>query len=162
MKIIRALASAAILAGLATGSACAKSPEHQADQASPTTTHGTGNAATMNGHFTATYTKGGASSNVDWYFTPCGDGCAQVAIGHSGSAPLQAHLVDGRWVLENNKDSGRCPDGSTPSNGTFASRMVWDPTTLGGTVQQTLTQPGCGVAAGTAMGEQHLQLKQAT
>ena len=168
MMITRALASAAILTGLAAGTACT-SPQREAGRAAPETSPAAVNttapagapATTMHGHFMATYTKNDKSTSVDWYFTPCGDGCASVAIGHPGSSPLQARLVNGQWTMDNKNDSARCPDGSFTSTGIFASHFTWDPRTLTGTVQQTLTQPACGAEAGTNMGEQHLQLKQA-
>ena len=174
MIITRALASAAILTGLAAGTACT-SPHREAGSAAPETSPAAANttppagqpaaapgqpATTMHGHFLATYTKNGKSTSVDWYFTPCGDGCASVAIGHPAtSPPLEARLVNGQWTMDNKNDSGRCPDGSFTSAGIFASHITWDPRTLTGKVQQTLTQPGCGVEGGTDMGAQDLQLK---
>ena len=168
MMITRAMASAAILTSLAAGTACTSPQQREAERTAPATTPAVVNttapagqpASTMNGHYLATYTKNGKSTSVDWYFTPCGEGCASVAIGRPvTSPPLQARLVNGQWTMDNKNDSGRCPDGSSTSAGIFASHLTWDPSTLKGTVQQTITQPACGVEGGTDMGVQDLQLK---
>jgi hypothetical protein len=63
MTVTRAIAATAMFAGLAIGTA---SPAW-ADQ-------------TMSGHNIETVTdpSSGQSITNDWYFTPCGDGCASV------------------------------------------------------------------------------------
>ena len=114
-------------------------------------------ASTMNGHYTYTSTgANGQSVTSDWYITPCGDGCVNVATGSGGSA--EARLVNGQWTGDANSDA-KCPDGTIVPNA-FASHYAWDPNTLAGTVAVTYTAPACGSSAGTT-GTNHMQLRQA-
>ena len=83
MAVTRAIAATAMIAGLAVGAASAA-------WADP---------PTMNGHYIRTVTSpAGQAINVDWYFAPCGDGCASVALTAGGEAFGQARLVNGQWT----------------------------------------------------------------
>jgi hypothetical protein len=82
----------------------------------------------------------------DWYFTPCGDGCASVARTPGGPPLGQAKLVNGQWVLDTT-DAAECPDGTTVPDAIAAHRS-WDPNTLAGTVQTTGKEGACGVPPG--------------
>jgi hypothetical protein len=82
----------------------------------------------------------------DWYFSPCGDGCASAAHTPGGPPVGQAHLVNGQWVLETT-DAAECPDGTVVPNA-VAGRRTWDPNTLAETVQTTGILPACGNPAG--------------
>jgi hypothetical protein len=63
MTFTRGIAAAAMLAGLAVGTASGAWADPR-----------------MSGHYTWTSTSPtGESSSGDYYFTPCGDGCASVA-----------------------------------------------------------------------------------
>jgi hypothetical protein len=139
MTITRAIAAAAMLAGLPVGAASTA-------WADP---------PTMNGHYirTVTNAKGQAVTN-DWYFTPCGDGCAQLTT----PPTAQAQLVNGQWTMDLVSDAV-CPDGSTVPAARGAHYM-WDPNTLAGTVQITVNVPACGEAVGQ-IGTAKLQLRQA-
>ena len=85
MMITRGIAAAAMLAGLAAGTASTASA-----------------APTMSGHYIVNETSPqGYSTTMDWHFTPCGDGCASVTIGGPAPGPMgQARLVtgNGHWI----------------------------------------------------------------
>jgi hypothetical protein len=100
---------------------------------------------TMSGHYIWTTTNpSGRSSSGDFYFTPCGDGCASVASAPGGPAFGRARLVNGRWTL----------DGTWPircSDGTSAAEQYhdwWDPNTLTGSEVWSYGVPACGQPAG--------------
>jgi len=139
MTVTRAIAATAMLAGLAVGAAS------------------TAWAVTMSGHYiyTSTNPTTGQSRTADWYFTPCGDGCAIVAI-PGGFSP--ARLVNGQWTMDATVDV-QCTDGTVVAR---ASRdhFTWDPNTLAGTTEVTDTVPACGNPAGYQQ-INNLQLKQA-
>ena len=60
----------------------------------------------------------GQSITNDWYFTPCGDGCASVV---SNGSPLgQTRLVNGQWVMDVDGYPAGCADGSTVPNAATA------------------------------------------
>ena len=128
MTITRGIAAAATFAAVAVGAA---SPAWATQ--------------TMSGHYIATETAaGGQSSTTDWYFTPCGDGCANVTIG-TGTGTSQARLVNNQWALDI-AHTTVCPDGSeAPSSGT--AHITWDPNTLAGSAQITEKIATCGAAA---------------
>ena len=132
MTITQGIAVAATFAAVAVGAA---SPAW-ADQ-------------TMSGHDIETVTdpSSGQSITNDWYFTPCGDGCASVAIRPDASAPSQARLVNGQWTLDSAVHTLSCPDGTVLPNAVSA-HYTWDPNTLAGTVQVTNNVPACGNPAG--------------
>jgi hypothetical protein len=131
MAIARGFAAAAMLAGLAVGTAT------------------TAWADPMSGSYTLTsISPGGTKMTTDWTVQPCGggyggDGCIYVKAGAGGS---QAHLIDGQWVLDTMNDL-RCPDGQYLMFATNA-HMVWDPNTLAGTNQISYIMPACGHPAG--------------
>jgi hypothetical protein len=101
-------------------------------------------APVMSGHYIETETApDGRSSTNDWYFTPCGDGCADVSNPATRSG-FRATLVNGQWTMDST-DNVVCSDGTTEDNSTSA-HYTWDPNTLAGTVQRTQTQPVCGHA----------------
>lgn len=103
-------------------------------------------ASDMNGHYTYTETDPtGQVATSDWYVTPCGDGCADVAF-TPGGPTRQAHLVNGQWTLDST-DSLECEDGTKVPNATNA-HFTWDPNTLTGKVATTDIVPVCGEQPG--------------
>jgi hypothetical protein len=132
MTITRGFAATAIFAGLAVGTASAAWAE-----------------TTMSGHYLRIETdpQTGQSETDDWYATPCGDGCASLALTPGGPAISQARLVNGQWTLESAIHTLNCPDGTVASNAVSA-HYTWDPDTLAGTVQLTSNVPACGIPAG--------------
>jgi hypothetical protein len=67
MTVTRAMAATAMLAGLAAGTASTAwaGPSDRTPQ--------------MSGHYIETDTsENGQTTTSDWYFTPCGDGCASA------------------------------------------------------------------------------------
>jgi hypothetical protein len=142
MTITRGIAVVATFAGVAVGAA----RPAWADQ-------------TMSGHDIETVTdpSSGQSITNDWYFTPCGDGCASVV---SNGSPLgQTRLVNGRWVMDVDGYPAGCADGSTVPNAA-AAHFTWDPNTLAGTQQITDKVPVCGNPAGFTL-TNNFQLRQA-
>jgi hypothetical protein len=112
----------------------------------------------MSGHYIVTETAGDRSTTDQWYFAPCGDGCASVAH-HAAKDFGQAHLVGGQWVLDVTGETAMCPDGTQVPNA-LSAHYTWDPRTLAGTVQHTADAPQCGDPAGyqTTI---NIQLRQA-
>jgi hypothetical protein len=98
----------------------------------------------MNGHYVMTVTSdSGETTTSDWYFTPCGDGCASVAVTPGGSAFGQAQFRDGQWTLVWHSDVV-CP-GGTHIPGALSSYDTWDPDTLAGTdLAATTLKQTCG------------------
>jgi hypothetical protein len=128
MAIERGIAAAAILTGLTIALAAPSSADD------------------FNGHYTFTETDpSGHASSSDWYVTPCGDGCASVAL-TPGGPTKQAHLNNGQWNLDST-DSLECEDGSSAPDATTA-HFNWDANTLAGTVVSTDVKPVCGQQAG--------------
>src|ERR1700722_11946064 len=83
-------------------------------------------APAMSGHYAVTITlvTGGQPTNFDWYFTPCGDGCANIAGEAPSNPPFgQAQLVNGLWTLEDTAPVA-CPDGTSVPNAT-GQTWVW-------------------------------------
>jgi hypothetical protein len=115
----------------------------------------------MSGHYIEpdTAPTTGQTTTLDWYFTPCGDGCASAAHTPNGPAQTQAKLVNGQWKMETGPDQVVCTDG-TKINSALSSFMTWDPNTLAGTVQITYQVPACGHPAGTQQ-TVNMQLRQA-
>ena len=140
MAIARGIAAAAMLTGIAFGTASTAWAEQP----------------TMSGHYIETVTNSaGQSTTNDWYFTPCGDGCASATVnGEQG----QARLVNGQWTIDM---VGRqvCGDGTEVPNATSAHR-TWDPNTLAGTDQQVYMQAACGQPPGYTRTNQ-IQLRPA-
>jgi hypothetical protein len=130
MTFTRGIAAAAMLAGLAIGTASTAWA-----------------APTMSGHYIRTDTEpqSGRATTEDWYFTPCGDGCASVAHTSGGQPWGQAHLVNGQWVLVTDGNT-KCQDGTVVPNADD-DHYAWDPNTLAGTVQVTEKIATCGATA---------------
>lgn len=138
MGVTRGIAAAAMLAGLAIGTASTA-------RATPT----------MSGHYIATFTAStGQSTTNDWYFTPCGDGCAQL----TRPVTAQARFVNGRWTVDSTADA-TCPDGTSVPHA-LTAHDTWDPNTLAGTDQITHNLAACGNPA-AHQATNKLQLKQA-
>ncbi|MBV8965071.1 MAG: hypothetical protein JO191_02730 [Mycobacteriaceae bacterium] len=130
MAIAQGLSAAAICAGLAIGLAAPASA-----------------APTMNGHYIATATNSaGQSGTDDWYFTPCGDGCASAANSPGGQPFGQARLVNGQWAIDF-VSGALCADRSIVPNAQ-SNHYTWDPNTLAGTQEFTYNVPACGSATG--------------
>jgi hypothetical protein len=128
MAIERGIAAAAIFTGLAIALAAPSSADD------------------FNGHYTFTETEpNGPAASSDWYVTPCGDGCVNVAL-KPGGPTKQAHLNNGQWSLDST-DSLECEDGTSAPDATTA-HFTWDANTLTGTVVSTDTKPVCGQQAG--------------
>jgi hypothetical protein len=130
MIVFRGVAVAAMLATLGVGAA------------TPAVA-----APVLRGHYIRETTKpGGNPVEFDWYFTPCGDGCTDVAH-PAGAAPFgRARIINGQWNLDATS-SANCPDGTAVPNA-LTDHYVWDPLTLQGTAQITGTLPACGEPAG--------------
>ncbi|BDE12172.1 hypothetical protein Mkiyose1665_21690 [Mycobacterium kiyosense] len=129
---MRYLAAATVLAGL-VGLAAGTVGTARAD-------------TTMSGHYTWTTTSPqGSTSSGDFYFTPCGDGCASAALTAGGPSVGQAKLVNGQWVM-NGTWPQRCSDGSTTG---LPYVDTWDPVTLAGTETITFTSTACGATVGS-------------
>jgi hypothetical protein len=142
MAIARAVAVTAMLAGVALGLAA---PVTAADQ--------------MSGHYIETETDpaDGHTDTYDWYFTPCGAGCASIT-GARGGQFGQAQLVNGQWTFDTSADDD-CTDGTRTPNA-LSIHYAWDPNTLAGTVLATRTVPVCGYSAGSQY-SLNVQLTQA-
>ena len=130
MTLTRGIAAAAMLAGLAVGTAS-----------------GAWADPTMSGHYTWTSTSPtGESSSGDYYFTPCGDGCASVASTPGGPAVVHVRLVNSQWTMDGTW-SVRCSDGTSGAK-PEPYHDTWDPNTLAGTDTLTYSVPACGHPAG--------------
>jgi hypothetical protein len=144
MTITRRLAAAAILAGVAVGTASTA----LADQ------------PTMSGHYVKTASAvsappGTPPTTSDWYATPCGDGCASIS--DPGGVLGQAQLVNGQWTMDATTNA-QCVDGSqVPS--ALSVHYTWDPNTLAGSSQTTAKVPECGQSPGYQQ-TNNLQLRQ--
>jgi hypothetical protein len=141
MTITRGIATAAMLAVLAAGTASTAWAD-----------------TTMSGHYIVTNTSpAGITYNDDWYFTPCGDGCADwSAPAYSSSG--RAQLVNGQWTMNANANAV-CDDNTHVPNA-LGSQYIWDPNTLAGTVVATTNVPACGKPAGYQQ-TNTIQLRQA-
>jgi hypothetical protein len=119
------LAATAVFAGIALGPA----PPASA-------------APAMNGHYvvTVTNTTTGQTTTDDWYFTPCGDGCASVQPWG------RAQLANGQWTLDTTNNA-LCRNDITVYRAEDA-HYIWDPNTLAGTVQLTGKSTACGRPVG--------------
>lgn len=100
-------------------------------------------APAMSGHYVSIVTSGsGEVTTSDWYFTPCGEGCASVANSPGGPAFGEARMFDGQWTLAWHSDAF-CSSG-TRVPGAYASYATWDPNTLAGKNESGITKPICG------------------
>lgn len=98
----------------------------------------------------------GESGNGDWYATPCGVGCLQIA--GFGTA----FLSDGWWTMERVGDAdcvraGRWSDSGNPNAATFD--YTWNAATGRGSDRITYNVTACGRRAGSTQTNQ-LQLIQ--
>jgi hypothetical protein len=85
----------------------------------------------------------GLSATHDWYFTPCGDGCADGALRPGGQTRGQAKLVAGQWEMDLGKSYADCPDGSRVPDA-VSIHYKWDADALEGTATGTFLVPACG------------------
>jgi hypothetical protein len=116
-------------------------------------------ASVMKGHYIETTTNGtsGQSVHNDWYVTPCGDGCADIAVGEPSTPPVQAKLINDQWSMDTVSHEV-CADGIKVPEA-FSAHYLWDPHTLTGTIRTTNQIAACGDPAGH-VGTQNIQLKQ--
>jgi hypothetical protein len=115
----------------------------------------------LSGHYTETETdSSGHKYNNDWYFTPCGDGCASVANTSGGQAWAQAQLANGKWTINGSSFEVSCPDGTKVPNAA-SEQYTWDPNALAGTAVITNSALACGNPAGYQQTNQ-MQLTQAS
>jgi hypothetical protein len=143
----RAIAATAMLAvlGAATASTARAGPSDRTPE--------------MSGHYIETDTsENGQTTTSDWYFTPCGDGCASAA-NTPGGRSLQVQLVGGKWKMDTT-DPAQCPDGTQVPNA-LRTRATWDAKTLEGTGVSTYIVSACGQPAGLQQKPFKIQLKQA-
>ena len=149
MAIARCITASAFLGGLALGLAA---PAGAWGPAGPAPFPAD---LQMNGHYISTQINPktmqplmieGHPVTNDWYFTPCGDGCATAARTPGGKSLGQANLVNGQWTLDTT-DGADCPDGTSVPDVVSAHRS-WDPNTLAGTISTDGKKPACGFPAG--------------
>jgi hypothetical protein len=116
-------------------------------------------APELSGHYSETETAAsGRSTTNDWYFTPCGDGCASVAL-KGAPAFGRAQLVGGQWKFDVTGNTAMCQDGTQVPNA-LSAHYTWDPSTLAGTVESTADVAECGDPAGYQVSD-NIQLRQA-
>jgi len=113
----------------------------------------------ISGHYIETETDASDRSTTDnWYFVPCGDGCASVA--RKGQKAFgQAKLVGGQWVLDVTGETAMCSDGKQVPDA-LTAHYSWDPSTMAGTVQTTADVAECGDPEGHQVTDK-VQLRQA-
>jgi hypothetical protein len=142
MNVARSLAMVATFAAVAVGAAAPASA-----------------APAMSGHYIETETDpSGRSTTNDWYFAPCGDGCASVAL--KGTPAFgRAQLVGGQWKIDVTGNTAICQDGTRVPNA-LSQHYTWDANTLAGTVQSTADVAECGDPAGFQASD-NIQLRQA-
>lgn len=130
MTFTRSLAAGAMFAGLAL---VLTAPISTADP--------------LNGHYIEAETlPDGHTTNTDWYFTPCGDGCASVANTPAGQSFGQANLINGQWTLDHSGGVD-CEEGGDVPNAIHV-HYSWDPNSLAGTVKITNNVQACGNPSG--------------
>ncbi len=116
-------------------------------------------APTMSGHYISAVTsESGEITTSDWYFTPCGEGCASVATTPGGPAFGEARMFNGQWTLVWHSDAF-CPGGSRVP-GAYASYDTWDPNTLAGKDESVILGPICGSGGRPPRVTQQMQLTQ--
>jgi len=117
-------------------------------------------APEMSGHYIATETAANGRSTINhWYFAPCGDGCASVAL-KGAKAFGRAQLVGGQWIFDVTGETAMCQDDTQVPNA-LSAHYTWDQSTLAGTVQTTADAPECGDPAGYQVTD-NIQLRQAS
>ena len=149
MAVARSITATAFLAGLALGLAApvgAWGPVGPAPLPSDFQTNGHYTETQINPKNMQPFTVHGQQVVNQWYFSPCGDGCASAAREPGGQPLGQANLVNGQWVLDTT-DSAECPDGTSVPDA-IAAHRTWDPNTLAGTIQLSGNKPACGNPVG--------------
>jgi hypothetical protein len=117
-------------------------------------------APSMSGHYISTVTsESGETTTSDWYFSPCGEGCASVANTPGGPAFGNARMFNGQWTLVWHSDAF-CPGGSRVP-GVYVSYATWDPNTLAGKDDSGIDTPICGSGGRPPRVTQQLQLTPA-
>ena len=126
MTITRGIATAAVFAGLAVGTA------------------GTAWADTsFSGRYTSTDTSSGGNVHTEtWNVAPCGDGCVKISVDGGGGAPWTAQLTNGQWQWDESDDMV-CNDGSKVSSASTSHNAI-DAAALRGTSLVTYKKAGCG------------------
>jgi hypothetical protein len=116
-------------------------------------------APAMSGHYieTSTEPQSGRSTTSDWYFTPCGDGCADMSNPATGGGS-RTMLVNGQWTMDTT-GATVCPDGTKVPNAQTV-HYTWDPSTLAGTARITEKVATCGASAPESW-TNNIQLRQA-
>jgi hypothetical protein len=94
----------------------------------------------------------------NWYFTPCGDGCALLAAAPGGQPLWQARLVNNQWTMDG-VGNVVCADGVKVPHARTA-HFTWDPSTLAGTVVGTYLVQACSHPVGGTE-TNSIQLRQA-
>jgi hypothetical protein len=149
MAVARRITATAFLAGLAVGVAApagAWGPAGPAPFPADFQTNAHYTETQINPKTNRPYKVHGHDVVNQWFFSPCGDGCASAARQPGGQPLGQANLVNGQWVLDTT-DGAECPDGTDVPDA-IAARRTWDPNTLAGTVQTTGKEGACGFPAG--------------
>jgi len=114
-------------------------------------------APELNGSYKVTGETTGIST---WAVTPCGEGCADIAVksetadefGDTLALPFtgQAHLTNDMWSMAVIRTDGySCDDGTYAAVDAIYS---WNTTSLEGSWDATLHGPGCGEPAGSGTG----------
>lgn len=126
MTIPQRLAAAAMLGGLAVGTA--------------TTAWA---APTMSGPYLLTISNPDSDKTAweEMNFTPCGNGCADESRGN------RATLVNGQWTMDTIEPL-TCPGDLTNGPNALRVHYTWDPNTLAGTIRSTYAIAACGKPAG--------------
>jgi hypothetical protein len=109
VNVTRSFAVAATFAAVAVGAA---SPASAAPE--------------MSGHYTETETAASDRSTTNhWYFAPCGDGCASVAL-KGAKAFGRAQVVGGQWTLDVTGETAMCQDGTqVPDALSSNDQILW-------------------------------------
>jgi hypothetical protein len=149
MAIARCITASAFLAGLALGLAApagAWGPAVPAPFPADFQTNAHYIETQINPQTNQPFMIKGHPVTNDWFFTPCGDGCATAARTAGGKSLGQANLVNGQWTLDTT-DGADCPDGTSVPDVVSAHRS-WDPNTLAGTISTDGRKAACGFPAG--------------
>ncbi len=108
----------------------------------PPTSTSTSSAPQLSGGYIETRRNSGSDVYFtnNWYFTPCGEGCAQAGAN-------RATLVDGQWTMDTIANIV-CNDDSIVE-AAARTRLIWDPYTLAGEAQSTQILSACGYGPGS-------------
>jgi hypothetical protein len=138
MTALRGMATAAMLAGLAVGTASTA-------WADPPPMSGT-----------YIMTAGTPPKELTLTFTPCGPTCTQFTNEKGQTATV--NLVNGQWrtsFTDNTTHITDC-DATVPA----VNNLSWDPYTLAGQLTVTLSAPACGHQAGETANPSPLNLRK--